>query len=83
LSSRSPRRPVEGTTKRRSRIDPELINMLEEAEVDYELKECKSHVQVKVGGRVIVTSPRSGNWDNRASNNARAALRRHLKGLEL
>lgn len=62
-------------------MDPALVEMLDESGLDYELQHKSKHVQVRVRGRVVVTVPRDGEYNCRAAENARAALRRHLRGL--
>jgi hypothetical protein len=64
-----------------SMIDPVLIQMLEDAEVDYALVEGKKHLQLRVKGHMVAILPHglSGRkGDHRAILNVRGTLRRFL-----
>lgn len=66
----------------RSCLDPAILRMLEEAGVDWHLRPKRCHVQLVVLGVVVETLSRCDRERaGRQAENARAAVRRHLRSL--
>lgn len=68
--------------RKRLGIDPELVQMCEQAEVDYEIVHKRRHVVLRVDGRQVLAVPdRHAATSNygRARDNARCCLRRFLR----
>lgn len=68
----------------RWRIDQEIVVLLEEAEVDYQLKPGKKHIKLMIDGKMIAVLPytrriSSSNIETR--QNVVSAIRRHLRGV--
>ncbi len=67
--------------QKRLGIDPELVQMCEQAEVDYEIVRKRRHVVLRIDGRQVLVMPDrlASLSDGRARDNARCCLRRFLR----
>jgi hypothetical protein len=64
-------------------MDPELLRMLKEAGVTWRLEDKKRHKALRINGLVVLILPRDeGRCVGRTVDNARATVRRHLRGLK-
>lgn len=62
-------------------VDPKIIEMLDESGVSYTLEDGARRRILKIGGTIVAVLPRSFRDVGRTVQNARSAVRRHLKGL--